>query len=231
MNVVQPLLDLQEIDGRIRALQQEEKDIPQRKEQESARLNGTRAALEQAKSELKTAQAKVADAELEVGSFQDKIRSLKQKQTQLKTNKEFQAYNLEIARIEADIETHEARLIATMDDVTVRKHAVAENEAKMRDEQATADAYIAELDARMAEVRAELAAQEAARQDAVRHVQPRPLAYYEKLRTRRWPVVVQLQADGVCKGCNLVQPPSVAQMVRRNQDLTVCQMCGRILYI
>jgi uncharacterized small protein (DUF1192 family) len=42
---IQSLLELQEIDGRIRALQQEVKDIPQRKEQESARLQSARAAV------------------------------------------------------------------------------------------------------------------------------------------------------------------------------------------
>jgi len=228
---VQPLLDLQEIDGHIRALQQEVKDIPQRKEQESARLNGTRVALELAKNELKAAHVRVTDAELEVKARQEKIIALKQNQIQLKTNKEFQAYNLEIAKIEEDIDNHEARLIVAMDDLIPRKLLVAEREEKLKEEQAVVDAYFAELDARLAEVRAELAVTEQARGDAVKQVQPRALLYYERLSTRRWPVVVALQADGVCKGCNLVQPPSIAQMVRRNQELTPCQMCGRILYI
>ena len=230
MSVVQTLLDLQEIDGRVRALQQEAKDIPQRKEQESARLNDDRAALEQAKHELKVAQARIADAELEVKTRQGKILSLKQNQAQLKTNKEFQAYNLEIAKIETDIDNHEARLIVAMDDLTPRKQAVVEREEKLREGQSVVDAYFAELDARLAEVRTELAAAETARGDAAKKVQPRALLYYDRLLTRRWPVVVPLQADGVCKGCNLRQPPSIVQMARRNQELTTCQMCGRILY-
>jgi predicted nucleic acid-binding Zn-ribbon protein len=210
---------------------QEAKDIPQRKEHESARLNGARAALEQAKNELKAAQVRVADAELEVKSRQEKIRALKQNQSQLKTNKEFQAYNLEIAKMEADVDNHEARLIVAMDDVIPCKHAVAEREEKLKEEQAVVNVYLAELDARLAEVRTELTTVETARGDATKQVQPRALLYYDRLRIKRWPVVVPLQADGVCKGCNLVQPPSIAQAVRRNQDLTTCQMCSRILYI
>ena len=231
MKDVQSLLELQEIDGHIRTLQQEVKDIPQRKEQEASRLQSLRAALEQAKIGLKAAQVKVAEVELEVKSRQEKLLALKQTQGQLKTNKEFQAYNLEIAKMETEIDSYEARLIAAMDDVLPCKQALAEKEAKLSEGQSALDAYAAELDARLAEVQAELATLEKAREDAVRKVQPRALLYYERTKLKRWPVVVQIQADGVCKGCNLLQPPSIAQMVRRNQELTPCQMCGRVLYM
>ena len=231
MSDVQSLLELQEIDGRIRVFQQEVKDIPQRKEQEASRLQGLRVALEQAKNGLKAAQVRVADLELEVKARQEKLLNLKQTQSQLKTNKEFQAYNLEIAKMDTEIDNYEARLIAALDDVIPHKQTLAEKEAKLNEGQKELDAYSAELDARLAEIQAELATLETARGDAVKQVQPRALLYYERLSTKRWPVVVQLQADGVCKGCNLLQPPSVSQMARRNQELTFCQMCGRILHM
>ncbi|MCL2104475.1 MAG: hypothetical protein FWH21_05405 [Kiritimatiellaeota bacterium] len=231
MNDIQPLLELQDIDGHIRTLQQEAKDLPKRKEAEALRLQELQAALELAKSELKAAQVRVAEAELEVKARNDKILALKQSQGQLKTNKEFLAYNLEIAKIEAEIENHEARQIVAMDDVIPCKQACVEKEAVLKEGHQEVDAYCAELDARLAEVKTELTALGTARGNAVKQVQPRALSYYERMITNRWPVVVQLQADGVCKGCNLRQPPSVAQMVRRGQELTPCQMCGRLLYM
>ena len=229
---IQSLLALQDIDGCIRALQQEVEKIPERKKLEVDRLQSSRAAVEQAKNDLKMAQVKVAELELEVKARNDKILALKQCQGQLKTNKEFQAYNQEIARFEDEIDTYEARLIAALDDVGPYKRTLAEREAKLGEERLAVEAYCAELDARLAEVQAELAALGTARGDAVKQVQPRALSYYERcLGTRRWPIVAQLQADGVCKGCNLQQPPSISQMVRRNQEMVVCQMCGRILYM
>ena len=231
MSVVQPLLDLQEIDGRIRDLQQEIRDIPQRKAQEQERLTGAKESLERAKAELKSAQLRVNEAELEVKVRREKIQSLKQNQVTLKTNKEFQIFNLEIAKIEGEIDTYEARQLAAMDEVIPVKHRVAEAEAKLKDDQGGVDAYTAELDARLASVKAELAKAEDARAAAAKGVPPHLLLPYERLRTRRWPVVVTLQADGVCKGCNMVQPPSVAQMVRRNQGVVTCGMCSRILYM
>ena len=231
MSVVQPLLDLQEIDGRIRGLQQEIRDIPQRKAQEQERLNGAREALARAQAEFKNAQLRVNEAELEVKARRDKIQSIKQNQVLLKTNKEFQMYNLEIAKIEGEIESYEARQVAAMDDMIPVKHRVAEAEAKLKEEQGVVDGYVAELDARLAAVQAELAEAETARAESAKRVTPQFMTYYERLRTKRWPVVVSLQTDCVCNGCHLVQPPSVGQMVRRNQGIVACQMCGRILYM
>lgn len=231
MSVVQPLLDLQEIDGRIRALQQEIRDIPQRKVQEQERLAGAKEVLERAKAELKNAQMRVNEAELEVNARREKILALKQNQVLLKTNKEFQIYNLEIAKIEGEIDTYESRQLAAMDDVIPVKHRVAEADEKLKDDRVVVDGYTAELDARLEALKAELAQAEAERAEAAKKVAPQFILYYERLRTKRWPVVVRLQGDGVCNGCHLVQPPSVGQLVRRNQALVPCQMCGRILYM
>ena len=92
------------------------------------------------------------------------------------------------------------------------------------------DVQLRELDARLAAVKEELAAAEDERAESAKKVNPQFILYYERLRTKRWPVVVSLQPDCVCNGCHLVQPPSVGQMVWRNQGLVPCQMCGRILY-
>ena len=231
MSVVQPLLDLQEIDGRIRDLQQEIRDIPQRKVQELERLSGAREALARAQADFKNAQLRVNEADLEVKARRDKILALKQNQVSLKTNKEFQIFNLEIAKIEGEIDNYEARQLAAMDDVIPIKHRVAEADAKLKEEQSVVDGYVEELQTRLTAVKSDLASAEAVRAQAVKKVSPKFLLYYERLRTKRWPVVVSLQPDCVCNGCHLVQPPSVGQLVRRNLELVPCQMCGRILYM
>jgi len=231
VSVVQPLLDLQEIDGRIRDLQQEIRDIPQRKDQEQERLSGAREALDRAQAELKNAQLRVNEVELEIEARQDRIQALKKNQVLLKTNKEFQMYNLEIAKLEGEIANYESRQIVALDDVIPVKHRVAEAQAKLQEDQDAVDAYTAELDARLVAVQEELAATEAERVEATKTVTPQFMFYYERLLSKRWPVVVELGDDCVCDGCHLVQPPSVGQMVRRNQGIVACQMCGRILYM
>ncbi len=231
MSFVQPLLELQDVDGRIRELEQEIVDIPERKKQENARLDSLRKLLVAAQGELKSIQVKIEGADLEAESRKVKINDLKKNQVMLKTNKEFQMYNLEIKRFEDDLSTFEAREIAAMDDLIPVKAKVAELEAKLASEQAGVNAYMADLDARLAEVQQALQETRIERDEVARKVQPRPKLYYDRLKSKRWPVVVELQGGAVCAGCNLVQPPSVGQMVRRDLDVVVCTMCGRILYM
>ena len=231
MSVVKPLLNLQEIDDRIRNLQQEIHDIPLRKAQEEERLNGVRELLAKVQAELKSAQLRVNEIESEVSARRDKIQSIKKNQVLLKTNKEFQMYNLEIAKIEAEIDNYEARQLAAMDEVGPVKLKVSEVDEQLKTDQAAVDVDLSELDERLAAVREQMEVEEHKRNEATKHVTPQFLLYYERLRTKRWPVVVMLDTNNVCKGCNLVQPPSVGQMVRRNQGIVPCQMCGRILYM
>jgi len=232
VSVVQPLLDLQEIDGRIRSLQQEIRDIPQRKVQEQERLNGAREALAHAQAEHKNAQLRVNEADLEVKVRREKIQAIKQNQVSLKTNKEFQIFNLEIAKIEGEIDNYEARQVAAMDETIPIKLRVAEAEAKLKEEQSVVDGYVAELDVRLSAVQGELATVEATRIEAAKKVSPQFLLTYTRLSKKLWPVAVTLQPDDcVCNGCHLVLPPSVGQMVRRNQGMVKCEFCSRILYM
>jgi predicted nucleic acid-binding Zn-ribbon protein len=227
---MQPLLALQEMDARIRALQQEIQDIPLRREQEKGRLKGAQEAVAVAQNGLRVVLAGVVAAEGEVTDRRERITRLRQQQSSLKTNREFQAMNLEIATIEADIEACEARQLARMDEVNPARAKLAECESRLKDEQSVIDGYLRELDTRLAEAQAEFAKAEAARHTAAQVIDSRMLLHYGRLMAKRWPPVVPLEGGTVCGGCHLTQPPSVGHMVRRNAGLVACQMCGRILY-
>ena len=229
MSIVQPLLVLQEIDTRIRAAQQEARDIPLRKEQEKKRLVGAQEALVEAQAALRTAQTRVDESELEVKARREKINTLRGQQLTLKTNKEFAAMNLEIATIEGQIDTFEARQVAALDGLVPARARVSDCEKRLQEDKAVVDGYLKELDARLAVVQAELKQAEGERQETLKRVPPAFATVYARLQSRRWPPVVALEGNA-CGGCHLTQPPSVAHIVRRNNSLVICQTCGRILY-
>lgn len=227
---MQPLIDLQDVDGRVRDLEREIKDIPLRKAQENARLAGVNATLSAAQIQLKDVQLRIKQSEADVEDRKEKIRQMKISQGNLKTNKEFQAFNLQIEGIQKEIDEIEARQLAMMDTLPPIQKRGEEAQAKVNTDKGGVDSFCQELDARLAEVKAELETVMVERKAAAVKVPPKFSLYYEHLRTKRWPVVVRLNEDGVCDGCHLVQPPSVAQMVDHNAGLVACTMCGRILY-
>jgi hypothetical protein len=231
VTVVQSLIDLQEVDGRIRELELELKDLPRRKALETARLSGVSADLQAAKANLEYANRRVKGYEEDAKALREKIQQLKTTQAGLQSNKEYQQYSVQIDLVSHDLETTENSQIAAMDDIPSAEARVTEAQAKYDAEKGGVDSFCAEIDERIAAVKAELSEAQAERADKAKLVtDPKFMLYYERLRTKRWPVVVPLTHEGVCDGCHLVQPPSVAQLVDHNAGLVACTMCGRVLY-
>ena len=239
MTIIEALIDLQEVDGRIRELELELKDLPQRKAHETARLTGVSRDLESAKMNQAQAQERVKGFEEDAKALKSKIQELKTTQMGLKTNKEYQDFSIQIDLISHDLEAAENNQIAAMDDLPSAQARIADAEAKFEAEKGGVDALCAEIDERIAAVKAELEEAQKERVEKAKAVtDPKFMLYYERLRTKRWPVVVSLTHDGVCDGCHLVQPPSVGQMADANarngefgkpQRIVACTMCGRIL--
>ena len=242
MNVIEPLIHLQDIDGQIRDLEREAKDIPQRKAQENARLAGVNAALEIAKSQLAFVQQRIKNEMEEAEQYRAKLHSLKLAQPSITSNKELQQSLFQQESLEHDATAADNRAQALMEDEIPHLEArLAEAQAKVDTERGGVDGYVAELDARLSEVKQRLDELAAERKEAAAQVPPRFLLYYERLRTKRWPVVAMLNSDGVCDGCHMKQPPFIAQTVAHNarfaaedssrpMELAACTMCGRILY-
>jgi predicted nucleic acid-binding Zn-ribbon protein len=240
VTVVQLLLDLQEVDGRIRELELELKDLPRRKALETARLTGVSADLSAAKANCEYASQRVKGYEADARELKEKIDSLKNAQAGLKSNKEYQQYSVQIDILGHDLDTAENNQMAAMDDIPSAQRKIEEAQSKFDLEKSAVDQFCAEIDERIAAVAAELEAAKAERIEKKNAINnPKFLLYYERLRMKRWPVVVSLTHDCVCDGCHLVQPPSVAQMVDKNvkleengmmPEIVACTMCGRLLY-
>ena len=240
MTIIEALVDLQEVDGRIRELEMELKDLPRRKALETARLSGVSADLAAAKANLEQANQRIKEYEEDAKALKGKIQKLKTDQMSLKTNKEYQDFSIQIDLVSHDLEATEANQIAAMDELPSAQTRIDDAQKKYDAEKGGVDQFCAEVDERIAAVQAELAEAQKERAEKAKAVtDPKFMLYYERLRMKRWPVVVTLNSDGVCDGCHLVQPPSVGQLADANakngeaqkpQSIVSCTMCGRILY-
>lgn len=230
MNPIQTLIDLQEVDGRIRELEREAKDLPMRRAQESARLKGVNASLEIARNQLTAAQQRVKDAEAEATAAKDRVKELKILQASASSNKEYQQLSMAIDGLEREAEEAEARGYAMMDELPRLERGVKEAEEAVSGESGGVDEFCRELDERLAAVKEELDRLAVERTEKAKLVNPRTLLYYERIRTKRWPVAVTLNSDCVCEGCHLKVPPSTEQMVDHKMELVACTNCGRMLY-
>ena len=240
MTIIEALVELQEVDGRIRELELELKDLPRRKALETARLSGVSADLQAAKANQEYANQRISGYEADASALKAKIAELKRTQAGLKTNKEYSDFSIQIDLVSHDLEATENNQLAAMDELPSAQARIDDAQARYDEQKEGVDRFCAEIDERLAAAKAELEAAQQERAEKVKQVSdPKFLLYYERLRTKRWPVVTVLTHDGVCDGCHLVQPPSVGQLADANakngeagkpQSIVACTMCGRILY-
>jgi predicted nucleic acid-binding Zn-ribbon protein len=240
MTIIEALVDLQAVDGRIRELEMELKDLPHRKALETARLSGVSDDLAAAKANQEQAERRVKEYEDDATALQAKIQQLKIEQGSLRSNKEYKDFAIKIDLVSHDLETTRNNAEAAKDELPSAQARIDDAQAKYDSEKGGVDAFCAEIDERIAAVKAELEEAQKERAEKAKAVtDPKFMLYYERLRTKRWPVVAALTHDGVCDGCHLVQPPSVGQLADANakngeagkpQSIVACTMCGRILY-
>lgn len=240
MTVLESLIELQEVDERIRELETELKDLPNKRALEVARLKGARMDLDAAKAGLDSAESRIKEFETTAQTLKDKIHDLKISQASLTSNKEYQQYSIQIDMISHDLEVAENNQISSMDALPSAQARVDEAQKRYDTEKEGIDSFCSEIDERIKEAQENLNVAKNERTEKLKNVKdPKFLLYYERIRTKRWPAIVPLNHDGVCDGCHLVQPPSVAQLADANlrngengnqQRVVACTMCGRILY-
>ena len=170
MIIVEALIGMQEVDGRIRELEMELKDLPRRKALEMARLSGVSADLQAAKAGEDYVNGRVKGLESDAQALKEKIQQLKMAQAGLKTNKEYQQYSVQIDLVSHDLETLENNQIAAMDDLPSAQARIADAQARYDAEKGGVDRFCAEIDERIAAVQAELVEAQKARVEAAKAV-------------------------------------------------------------
>ena len=237
--VLQALLDLQEVDSQIRDLEQQEKDLPVRIAKERARTKGVVSDLESAKMHLAELKSRIEKMEAESAELETRARDLRASQAKAESKLELSQVTMSLDSVMHDMDTNENRHLATLDLVPEAEARVKKAQEAFDKQNTGVEAFCKELQDHLDEVKAELESLRAEREVKKAAVtDQRFLNYYERVRTRRWPVLVSLTHEGVCDGCHLVQPKYIEQRVDINAskapedpvEMVVCTMCQRILY-
>jgi len=143
----------------------------------------------------------------------------------------------ELAGMEQELNYLRRRRTAAEDDTLVLMGEVEAQEEKLqaaqkllaRTEQRWRMAQ-SELVKDAEELRSRLATLEAEREETAQGISEGNLGVYESLRRQKGGQAVALLEDGVCQGCRVALPTSLAQRVRRGSELVHCGSCQRVLY-
>ena len=141
-------------------------------------------------------------------------KRLESQQFQVKTNDAYTALLHEIERAQRAISDCETRLLEGMDAIESARAAMASAESAGRESVKRLEAEGQALDAREKQLGEDLARLRAARERVVAASDAKLIEQYERIATRRRPVVVRIRGT-LCLGCRVDIPPQLRIEIQR----------------
>ncbi len=228
---ISQLLQLQERDQRIRALQKELKDIPKNEALARSQLAGDLAAVEAAQQKAKEIEVRIKSLELDIQTRQNSIKRLQNQQFETRKNDEFQALGVEVQRYEREVGGLEDQELELMETLETAKAAIQAAQTRLAATQGRVDEELKALATRAAGVQQRLEAEQAERHSLAAPIDPGPLDLYTRLFAKKTDAAVVALENGICGGCHMKVVIGTLQQLRQNEGITQCESCGRILYL
>jgi len=226
---VEALLALQEDDARItelenrkRALEPRIAALDRRREQASATLNKSRAAVEAEERRQRELQGKVQQHK----AMQE--RNL----ANLDAVKRLKEATAAMAQVEAArriIAEDESELTAISRRLTELRTTVQNSEADLASVEAEQATTREEIEKERTEIDASLASARAERATKTSGVSRVTLGKYDRIRTRKSQALYPLRGES-CGNCDTAIPMQRRNMMAANGPIDVCEACGVLLY-
>jgi predicted nucleic acid-binding Zn-ribbon protein len=223
------LEELQAHDAKIQELESSLKAIPAKlaaTENDLVRVEGLLAGERQALTETERYYSEqkglLTDDEIQVAGAKHKL-------AQAKNSKEYMAAQREIEQRREGLTTREAEIAKLVEAVDAKKKLLADKAGDVEALRASIAKDGEAAKARMAEIEAKIAEQRAERAKLAAAVKPEVLKRYGNIRMRRGLAVVSVR-NGTCQGCNMNIPPQLYIIIQRGQTIETCPSCHRIIY-
>jgi uncharacterized protein len=224
------LIQLQEIDGKLRALVDQKKRLPEILAEFERRRAANKANLEQVRENLQIAQKNKRDRDQDLEVEVQKVGKLKAHTSEIKNNKEYQALLKEIEAAEQANKAIEDDILGLMEKIDAASAGIIAAENGAQEEEKALQAEQKKIEAEFAKTETDLKAIELSRQDFVVRIQPAVYSKYQKLIGTKAGIAITEARGESCSGCYMSIPPQVFVNVKKNENIITCPNCGRILY-
>jgi hypothetical protein len=230
LEVIEKLVILQDRDRRLIRLREELAHIPAERQQLQAKATAGQASLDSAKQKGKQIESDRKKLELDVDAKKQLIEKYSLQQFQTKKNEEYKALAHEIEMCKEAIFKLEDQQLELMEQAEHAQKQVVAATQSTNEAKKTIDGRLADIAAREANLKKELAELEANRQELASAVDETVCARYERLLKHKGSNVVVGIQHGVCGGCHMQLSRSTIVTCQAEQEIVTCTNCGRILY-
>jgi predicted nucleic acid-binding Zn-ribbon protein len=224
------LIALQRLDSTADAARRKLAAEPEHEQALEARLETARQRVAAAKEKVAANKNARAALEKDVAVQQGRLSKFRETAMAVKTNQEYHAVQHEITFAQTEIKKIEDGILERMMESDELAAALKAAEAQLAAEQKAVDADRKAATAAHAEMEASLARITVERAALVGGLNSQVLGTFEAVSRKRNGVAVAEARDGICTICHVRLRPQVFNTVRRNEQITQCDSCNRILY-
>lgn len=225
------LVELQGLDTHIFRLEDELELIPERIKASEDHFKDKTANLKKLEDELKALQVKRKEREGDLESKEATAKKYQSQMYQAKTNKEYTAFQDEIARTKADGSLIEEDIIKILDQIENENKKIGEEKNFLKTEEGKLSEEKKKLTEEAGRIKTELESIKTQRKALTEKIDKKVLAKYERTASNRDGLAIVPVANESCQGCFRILPPQVINEIRMKTNLVVCENCARILYI
>ena len=199
---------------------------------ESQELLQAREAIDEATQVLAAQRTELRALELEIATLNDKLKKNQERlySGRVRNPKELTGLHEEagaLRRRRSELEDDQLELMIVIEDqeaeLAERQARLRQIESNWREEQAGLLAEKERLEQQLADLDQEC-------QQIRDRIPAADLRLYDDLRQQQGGKAVALLKRGICQGCGVDVPTSLARSVERGEGMSFCPICNRLLY-
>lgn len=230
MEQIRILIDLQEIMGRVRALDADKRRVPLEVADLKGLFEEREAKFLAAQQEFEKLKKDRREKEMEIEEERDKVERAKAKLMSIKTNKEYYAMLKEIEQTKRANTQREDELLAILARYEETEKRLAEFHAEVDDVGGRYRERMVDIEARMGTFDRDIAVLEEKRAQVAKGLDAGLARRFEMIFERRDGLAIVPARNQSCAGCHMNISPQLFNLLQREEKIHTCPNCNRILY-
>ena len=227
---LQNMIGFQQIDLKIRQLQERTHEIPESIEEFNGTLAENRKELEAAEALLGEENSRRRGLELEVEALRETLSKYRSQLMEVKTNKEYEAMLQEITTAEGEIAKKEDRILEGMMVIEEKEQFTEKGRREFQQKEKEVLQKRSELEKFASEAQAQIDDLQQEKGQLRGQIPEELIQQYERIAIVRNGVALAEVKDQSCQGCHVRLRPQFFAEVKTNQEMMTCENCNRFLY-
>ena len=227
---MEQLIRLQNIDTKLKDLNDLLGDLPSKVEDLNNQEESTKDSITSKKSRSKELNVEINKTELDVSALIGKIDKLKDQLFLVTNNKQYDALMTEIDHLKEKRTGSENKLIELMEEKESTIELIGSMESELQSLSETLTVRRKKLELVIEESAEEKNSLQKQRDQNVKDIDQNTLNVYSRVIEHRGGLAVVPLQGSACGGCGAHIPPQTVSEVRAKSAVHTCGVCGRFLY-